>query len=255
MDTKTFGAEPAKHIPGETMHAYLNAYAKHFSLTDKIRLRSRAVSAEHKENPSSWLLTVDCDSDGMEATVGTVSTILTRKLIIATGLTSQGHLPKFEGQGTFGAPVFHARNMLKYEDDLLHSDKSVVVYGGGKTAWDMAYTCAASGACVNIVIRETGRGPAWMSVAAITPLKIFLETMFLTRCVTWMNPCIWATSGPLKFLHETKLGRILVNVFWSLVRKEMVTTNEYEKHSEIKKLEPWLDPYWVNTSLSVLNYP
>ncbi|KAF3491314.1 uncharacterized protein GIQ15_00831 [Arthroderma uncinatum] len=255
MDAKAFGAEYGKNIPGETVHAYLNAYAKHFSLTDKIRLRSRVVCAEHKEDPSSWLLTVDSNSDGMEATVGALSVILTRKLMIATGLTSQAHLPRFKGQDSFGAPVFHSRNMVKYEDAVLHPDKSVVVYGGGKAAWDMAYSCATSGATVNLVIRKCGRGPAWMTFPTITPLKIYLEHILLTRCATWMSPCIWATSGPLKFLHETWLGRQFVKGFWGIVKRDVQTAIGYSKHQEMKKLRPWIDPFWVNTTISILNYP
>ncbi|EFQ98442.1 hypothetical protein MGYG_01470 [Nannizzia gypsea CBS 118893] len=255
MDTETFGAEKGKPIPGPTMHAYMNAYAKKFSLTERIRLRTRLVSAEHREDPSSWLLTVDENSDGMEATVGGTSTILTRKLIMATGMTSRPHLPKFKGQDTFEAPIFHSKNMPKYESDLLHPDKTVVVYGGGKTAWDMAYICAAAGVSVNFVIRENGRGPAWMTRARITPLKILLEYLLLTRCTTWMSPCIWATTGPTKFLHETWLGRKVINGFWALVKNDVVTANKYNKHPEVKKLTPWLDPYWVATSLSILNYP
>ncbi|EGE07885.1 hypothetical protein TEQG_06863 [Trichophyton equinum CBS 127.97] len=255
MDAETFGAEKGKPIPGQTVHAYLNAYAKKFCLTDRIRLRTRLISAEHRDNPSSWLLTVDANSDGMEAAVGSTSTILTRKLILATGLTSRPHLPKFKGQETFDAPIFHSRNMPKYENELLHPDKTVVVYGGGKAAWDMAYTCAAAGASVHFVIRENGRGPAWMSRLRITPLKILLEYLLLTRCTTWMSPCIWATTGPTKFLHETWLGKQLVSGFWALVKNDVMTANKYNKHSEVKKLTPWIDPYWVSTSLSILNYP
>ncbi|KAM5464416.1 hypothetical protein MauCBS54593_006929 [Microsporum audouinii] len=255
MDAETFGAEKGKHIPGETMYAYMNAYAKKFCLTERTRLRTRLVSAEHRENPSSWLLTVDANSDGMEAAVGTLSTILTSKLMLATGLTSRAHLPRFKGQESFEAPVFHSRNMPKHENDLLHHDKSVVVYGGGKAACDMAYTCAASGASVDLVIREHGRGPAWTSGPRITPFKVYLEHLLLTRCTTWMSPCIWATSRPLKFFHETWFGQKLVNTFWGLVKNDVVTTNKYNKHPEVKKLTPWVDPFWVSTSLSILNYP
>lgn len=146
MDTETFGVKTRQHIPGRVLHAYLEAYAAHFGLNDLIRLSTKVTAAEHQETAQGgWVLTI-VDSNQAETKV------FARKMIIATGLTSEAFLPHFDGQETFGGKVFHGKHFLQNKDTI-QPGNSVTVFGATKFAWDAVYTYATAGVKVDWVIR------------------------------------------------------------------------------------------------------
>ncbi|RJE21560.1 Flavin-binding monooxygenase-like protein [Aspergillus sclerotialis] len=251
MDEATFGVKPGEHIPGHVIQLYLESYAVHFGFIDRICLETRVRTAEHKPD-GSWLLTAS-GADGKE------STIATKKLIMATGITSEPYLPTFKGQDTFSAPLFHCFDLPKYERQILKSEKRVAVFGGTKSAWDAVYACATSNMQVDWIIRESGHGPVWMAPAYVTPLKKWLEKLVTTRFLTWFSPCIWGEADGFgvvrRFLHGTWLGRKIVDSFWSVLANDVIQLNGFEKHPETKKLKPWVSPFWIASGLSILNYP
>ncbi|KAJ5772474.1 hypothetical protein N7520_003003 [Penicillium odoratum] len=250
MDEATFGVKPGQHIPGEVVQRYLVAYAEHFKFLDLIRLNHAVESAERNLD-GSWKLNVSHEGKSL--------TVKTKKLIVATGITSQAYLPTFKGQDDFAAPLFHCRDMLQYEREIFKSEKQVTVFGGTKSAWDAVYACATAGMKVDWIIRESGHGPCWMAPPYVTPLKKWLEKLVTTRFLTWFSPCIWGEadgySGVRNFLHGTWLGRKIVDAFWAVLADDVVQLNGYDKHPETKKLKPWVSPFWIASSLSILNYP
>jgi len=150
MDTETFGVKPGEFMTGAVMHEYLSKYAEKFDILDKIRLQSKVLTAEHQDGPDGgWILTVQAGAS--------VTKIAARKLVMATGFTSEPFLPHFEGQEEFGVPLFHGKDFLE-NSDTLNSAKSVTVFGGTKSAWDAVYAYGTKGIKVNWVIR--GRAPA-----------------------------------------------------------------------------------------------
>lgn len=156
MDTQTYGVKPGEHIPGHVVHRYLTNYAETFGIYNKIQFNTKVESAEHKES-GGWVLTVSRDTaDGNTQH----SRISTSKLIIATGLTSEAFIPKFDGSEEFEPPLFHSKHFLKYADSL-DTTKSVCVFGGTKSAWDVVYQYATRGVKVDWIIRESGHGPTW----------------------------------------------------------------------------------------------
>jgi cation diffusion facilitator CzcD-associated flavoprotein CzcO len=172
MDPENFGIKPGQHIPGEIVHKYLASYAERFDLVSRIRFETKVQSAEHKSD-GGWVLKTAKGDD-----------IATKKLVIATGLTSDPCIPAFVGSDTFGAPLFHMRN-FKDNEDTLKTTKNVVVFGGAKSGWDAVYAYASTGIQVDWVIRgeqgpivcsrcmtnpsaESGRGPIWMAVSIHT---------------------------------------------------------------------------------------
>ncbi|KAJ5895728.1 uncharacterized protein N7473_005127 [Penicillium subrubescens] len=250
MDEATFGVKPGEHIPGEIVQRYLEAFAERCGFTDRIRVGHRVESARHNLD-GTWQLKV---SHGEE-----LATIETKKLVVATGITSQAYLPTFEGQDAFGAPIFHCRDMRQYEPEILKDGERVTVFGGTKSAWDAAYACATSGMQVDWIIRESGHGPNWMAPPYVTPLKRWLEKLVTTRLLTWFSPCIWGDADGYtrvrSFLHGTWLGRKIVDAFWAVLADDVVQLNGFNKHPEVKKLQPWISPFWIASSLSILNYP
>ncbi|KAJ5166098.1 uncharacterized protein N7482_004879 [Penicillium canariense] len=250
MDEATFGVKPGQHIPGEIIQRYLEAYAERFGFRDRIRLGHRVETAQHHLD-GTWQLKVSHEEK--------LALIDTKKLIIATGVTSQAYLPTFDGQDAFGAPIFHCRDMLQHEANVLKDGERVTVFGGTKSAWDAAYACATSGMQVNWIIRESGHGPNWMAPPYVTPLKKWLEKLVTTRFLTWFSPCIWGDADGYprvrRFLHGTWLGRKIVDAFWAILADDVVQLNGFNKHPEVKKLQPWISPFWIASSLSILNYP
>ncbi|SPQ27073.1 fee1d58e-21ec-4d75-a55d-3a4d30cd2ab5 [Thermothielavioides terrestris] len=257
MTTARFGVKEGEHIPGEVIHEYLKAYVAEFGIADCIRLRTKVLSAEHQDTPEGgWVLTIAASSDANGA-AQEQKRVKTRRLIVATGLTSDAFLPHFEGQETFGGRVFHGKHFQQHRDTL-QTAKSVVIFGGTKFAWDAAYAYATAGVETHMVIRSSGHGPCWMSPPYVTPLKKWIEKLANIRALTWFSPCIWGDvdgyAGTRNFLHGTALGRKIVDTFWSILGGDVLTLNGFDKHPETAKLKPWLPAMFVGTSFSILNY-
>lgn len=250
MDSETYGVKPGEHIPGAVLHKYLNNYANHFGIASNFRGNTKVVSAEAIEE-GGWTLTL------LTGEAQTQSTLIAKKLIVSAGLTSEPFLPHFEGQETFGKPLFHSRD-FKAHSDTLNTAKSVTIFGGTKSAWDMVYAYASKGIKVDWVIRSSGHGPAWMSPAYVTPLKKWLEKLVMTRMLTWFSPCIWGDSdgytGIRGFYHGSALGRSITNTFWGILGGDVLTLNKYDSHPETAKLKPWTEAMFTASSFSILNY-
>ncbi|KAH8912947.1 FAD/NAD(P)-binding domain-containing protein [Coniochaeta sp. PMI_546] len=255
LDSETFGVKPGEHIPGTVLHEYLTKYAEKFGILDKIKCNSKVLTAEHQEGPEGgWILTVQSTSEGASAE----TKILARKLILATGLTSEAFLPDFKGQETFNVPLFHSKD-FKQHADILDSAKTVTVFGGTKSSFDAVYAFASKDIKVNWVIRETGHGPIWIAPPYVTPLKKWLEKLVHTRMLTWFSPCIWGDAdgyvSTRRFYHGSAIGRAITNTFWSILGNDVLTLNKYDAHPETKKLKPWSEAMFTASSFSILTYP
>ncbi|KAE8331958.1 hypothetical protein BDV39DRAFT_167905 [Aspergillus sergii] len=246
----SFGVQPGQHIPGTVIQQYMERFVEHFQLSEFIRLNTRVRIAEHNSD-GTWTLTID-DTDGEK-------TVVSKKLIVCTGITSQPYLPTITGQDTFDAPLFHCRDLPQHQDAVLQPNKRITVLGGTKSAWDAVYAAATAGAHVDWIIRDNGHGPVWMAPAYVTPLTKWLEKLVTTRLLTWFSPCIWGDAdgcSPIRnFLHGTWLGRKIVDTFWSILANDVIALNKYDSHPETKKLKPWFSPFWIASGLSILNYP
>jgi hypothetical protein len=192
--------------------------------------------------------------------------IRTRKLILATGLTSQPRIPTLIGEKSFNAPLFHVKEFAHYQDALLGKPSAnteddddrapIAVLGGSKSAWDAVYACASQGHRVNWIIRSSGTGPSWMTPAAVfSPLNLLLESLPLVRALGVFSPCIWVSNPIRRFLHGTWLGRIIVRSFWASLEWDMLRVNRYGKHEETAKLRPSIKAIWAGTSVGILNFP
>ncbi|XPS91233.1 hypothetical protein M3J09_000654 [Ascochyta lentis] len=252
MDTATFGVKPGEHIPGTVLHKYLTAYAKEFGIYTRTRLNTRVDYAEENIKTTNWTLKTRNTLTGEEAA------LQAKKLIVATGLTSEPHVPSFKGEDDFNAPIFHSKD-FRERAGTLTTARNVAVLGGGKSMWDAAYAYASAGASVDMVVRKSGRGPVWMAPPYVTPLKKWLEKLVHTRFLTWLSPCIWGDEdgygGIRRFLHGTWLGRKIVDTFWGILGSDAIDLMEFNKHPETKKLIPWQSAFWIGSGLSIRNFP
>ncbi|KAH6687186.1 hypothetical protein F5X68DRAFT_8971 [Plectosphaerella plurivora] len=251
MDPAVFDVSPGQHIPGRVVNDYLHAYASRFGITPLVRLRTKVIIAEHRDSPEGgWLLTVS-GPDGIQAR------IIAKKMIVATGLTSEPCMPRFEGQDTFGGLIFHGRDFARHADTI-RPGGTVAVLGGGKTAFDAVYAYAMAGVKVNWIIRASGHGPSWFSPPHATPLKRWIEHLANTRFLTWFSPCIWGAADGYptirRLLHGTAIGRAIVDGFWFALTSDVLGMNRYDDHPDTARLRPWLGVMYSGTSYSFFNY-
>lgn len=97
-----------------------------------------------------------------------------------------------------------------------------------------------------------------MAPPYVTPLKKWLEKLVHTRFLTWLSPCVWGDADGYvsvrRFLHGTTVGRFIVDRFWAILGGDVVALNKYDAHPKTAKLKPWIDPFWIASGLSILNY-
>jgi hypothetical protein len=252
MVPEHFAVQPGQHIPGAVVHEYLGRFAKEFDLTSRMRLRTKVESAEMQES-GAWLLQVRKLGVGSHQ----ISTLLARRLVVATGLTSEPHIPEYKGRESFTGKFLHSRQLRDRADDIRQS-KDVVVVGANKSAWDTCYTAAMAGARVSMVIRPGGGGPSWVWPVML-PFGLSLQKMATTRFFTLFDPCLWGEdnggfSWARRLLHRTWLGRQLVKCFWRMLAIPVLSANGYSTHPELAKLKPWSPMFWMANSLGVHNY-
>ncbi|KAJ4993405.1 hypothetical protein SVAN01_00953 [Stagonosporopsis vannaccii] len=249
MNTDGFNLEN-DHIPGEHVNQYLHNYVTAFDLKRHLRLNTRVESAV--DNGSlGWTLTLADMSPNQEPE----TTVKTKRLIIATGLTSEPFMPRLDRKEDFIAPIYHTSEFAKAEGGL-GAFKNVVILSGAKFSWDIACAYASAGKQVDWIIRKSGHGPCWMTPPRLTPFKIIPELLLQTRLITWLSPCIWEDgfSYIRSFFSRHWLGRKIVDTFFDKMQHSIEESNKYFEHSETAKLHPWDDVFFIGTNRGLLNY-
>ncbi|KAI0100794.1 hypothetical protein GGR51DRAFT_345255 [Nemania sp. FL0031] len=252
MSPERFDVKVGKHMSGQAINTYLKAYAVESGISDLIRLNTKVVSAEHQETKDGgWVLTLDTPSPGA------AKKVFAKRLILATGLTSEPFLPHFQGQEVFGGRIFHGKD-FQQNSDTLKTAKAATVFGATKFAWDAVYAYATAGVKVNWVIRSSGHGPCWMAPPYVTPLKKWIEKLANMRLLTWFSPCIWGDADGYStirnFYHGTAIGRTIVDGFWKVLGNDVITLNKFDSHPDTAKLKPWTEAMFTGASFSILNY-
>lgn len=148
MSNDKYNVNPGEHIKGSSLQLYLKAYAKHNDIEELIHLDHKVLSAQHQgTDDGGWVLTIATSSQAERK-------VFARRLILATGLTSNAFLPHFNGQEDFGGRIFHVK-YFQQNSDTLKTATAVTVFGATKSSWDAVYAYATAGVKVNWVIRCT----------------------------------------------------------------------------------------------------
>lgn len=245
---EAYGVKPNSHIPAATLHRYLSDYARRFGVFERVVFNTTVETIER--HVDGWVVNTSCAKGS--AALGT------RRLILATGLTSTPNFPSYPGQESFGGPLFHVKDFLNHGD--VDKSQNVVVVGGAKSAFDVAFAYAQAGAHVDLVIRPDGNGPVWLSPAFVTPLRRKMEELLHTRCLTWMSPTPWGDEDGYslirRLLHGTKIGRMIVRAFWRMLSSDIIKANEYDdcKYPSLAPLKPWTSAFWTGSGVSIHNY-
>ena len=178
MSSEVYGVQPGDHIPGAVLHRYLTDFAKKFGILSRTQFNTKIVSIEATEN-GYRIGATGPDGD---------KTYETKKVIVATGLTSEPNFPQYTGRENFDAPYFHAKD-FRNNSSTVGTIDSVVVVGAGKSAYDAAYAYADAGTHVDMVVRQNGKGPIYISKPWVMGGKSRLEKLLSTRWMTWFSPC------------------------------------------------------------------
>ncbi|KAL8669024.1 MAG: hypothetical protein Q9168_006365, partial [Polycauliona sp. 1 TL-2023] len=152
-------------FPGKYTTAYLESYIDNHTYSGQT-IRDRILFNTHV---SSVIQITDPDTTtngaNWEITYNTIQKIQTAKLIDATGMTSQPHIPTIPGSSSFAGKTLHHKSFGQCQSLLLSdpSIKNIAIIGGAKSAADVAYACSKSslsGRKIHWIIREDGNGPA-----------------------------------------------------------------------------------------------
>ena len=242
-----YGLQEGQHIPGTVVHEYLKDFADHFQLTQHIFLKTTIIRAAF-HGCKNWIIRLQ-DATGQRD-------VRARRLVVATGLESQPALPSLPGMEEFNRPLFHTKEWPNHKNETDGSN-TVTVFGGSKSAADVANYCAGRGAKVHWVIRQSGSGPGWTTPTRLTGFNIRLDKLVAVRFLALFSPCIWTVDGYIgirSFLQRTWLGRMIIRKFYADMEKDICNRLGYAKHPETQKLRPWTPIFWHGADVAVNNY-
>ncbi|KAI0456169.1 FAD/NAD(P)-binding domain-containing protein [Xylaria acuta] len=250
MNLERYGLDPGQHIPGTVVHNYFTDFAIHFGLDKLLRQQTRVETALLRED-GSWELDYRCLYENEPQT----RKLSCDKLVVATGLTSEARMPTFPDSANFRGPLFHAKDLHRRSQDLKDCEE-VVVIGGNKSAWDVCYSVATTGARAHMVVRQSGGGPSWVwRPIHLFGAKLTLARLSSTRLFSWFDPGPFGSSfsSVRRFLHGTIVGTWLTWVFWAALDFFAAAATGYND-PRLRMLRPWTSTFWMGNSLSIHNY-
>ncbi|KAH8698988.1 putative monooxygenase [Talaromyces proteolyticus] len=243
---KKEGLTPDRYISGQTIHDYLNGFARDYDLVRRIRLNVQVTKLDHLDG-SGWRLYCH---DG--------KTIRGDKVIYASGVSSDPYTPTIPNKN-FTKPVIHSSQIPSSLEALQGPEtRRATVVGAAKSSYDTVFLLLEAGKSVDWIIREEGAGPL-----AIMPPRLLgvLNTVdvMATRALAAFSPAICNTHGLwYQFLHRTRVGRAMTKFFWRNVTRAAEHHAGYSKNANAAKLRPEPHGYgifWCNAGLGLASVP
>ena len=141
-----YGVKAGEHVPGVVLQEYLVEYTKMSHMTEHLRFNTRVKVVEKigDKGDTTWKLTTETASESGQLTN---SMLCTKKLIVATGITSDPSTPSIPGSQHFDAPIIHSSRSGRQQDTVLTtpSIRKIAVLGGSKSAYDAVHLAARIG--------------------------------------------------------------------------------------------------------------
>jgi monooxygenase len=152
---------------GDRILAYLREAAAEHGIDQKIRFRSKVLSASWSSQDARWNVAVE------QTDTGERNAVSCRWIFCAGGYYryEEGFSPRFEGQERFRGPVVHPQH---WPQDLDYAGQRVLVIGSGATAVTLVPALAGTAAHVTMLQRT----PSYiMAVPAKDKLAIRLRSL------------------------------------------------------------------------------
>lgn len=252
LDPAHYGMRPGDHIPGPTVHQYLLDFAGRFDLHRRLRLQSE-VQAVNLTNDELWRVQY------RSTTSDQTSTVNARKVVVATGLTSEPNMPQLSQQDNFRGDIFHAKSLPTHAQRFNAATGDIVVIGANKSAMDACYLAAqlsAPSARVHMLIRPSGRGPSWMWRRRGLTDFFSISRLASTRLFSWFNPNPLA-SETQRLFQRSWIGAVLCALFWTFLDLCVLASSQYiapGSWAALRPLRPRYSTFWMGNSLTVHNY-
>ena len=188
---------------GAQLQAYMESYARHFDLLDRIRLRSKVEALVPKPDDDGWLVRYTNGDTGEQAERAFDF------LVVATGLYSNPYMPVFPDRERFQGEIYHSS---KYTSPEQVVDRKVVVVGYGKSALDIAVDASKHASEVTLLFREP-HWPVPLDVLGLIDVrKVFFNRLAGGFLPLYQRPADWEQK-----LHER--APWLVHGFWRIVER------------------------------------
>lgn len=191
----------ANFTPGSEFRRYLEDFAAHFGIRERIRTRCQVLAVEPNDGGrDGWTVVSVQDGETYRERFELV--------VAATGLYSETPaVPDIPNRERFEGEVRHA-SQVKSRDVL--ADKKVVVVGYGKSASDIALEATDAARATHLVFRRT-HWPVPRKLAGILPFKWgLLNRLTASLIVPYVRP-----RAADRWIHG--IGAPLVWVYWRLV--------------------------------------
>lgn len=121
------------------------------SLHSRIRFASLVTSVQR--HSTGWNVEIEDTGTAQK------QQFTSKKLIVASGLTTTPNIPAVSGASSFGRPMIHTVDFGSASILSETSIKHITVLGGGKSAADMVYASVQAGKEVAWIVRPSGTGP------------------------------------------------------------------------------------------------
>ncbi|KAF2869540.1 hypothetical protein BDV95DRAFT_577622 [Massariosphaeria phaeospora] len=186
----------------------------------------------------------------------------TKRLIVATGITSEPKMPILAGSSTFGGQILHQNDYGTFMTQPSSIAQKVAVIGAGKSAADAVYGLVKAGHEVHWIIRKSGDGPGAFTNPADNAKGPFLNDPELaaTRMFATMSPgCFTQPNAWTRFLHGTSLGdKVLEGVFNGADEKCKKIGNFHGRPGALdgfEDLESNVKLFWVTGQFGLIQRP
>ncbi|KAK6356199.1 hypothetical protein TWF718_000570 [Orbilia javanica] len=156
------------YLSGNSLCQYVRAWAEKVGVMKYIRLNTTVEQVIRQGGEKySW-----------KCRIGDDKILLSKKLIVATGISSTPRYPDLDYSKFLGPAIHHRYFGERYEELVSENVKEVVVYGASKSGLDAVMQLAEAGKNIKWIIRKEGRGPPWIldlrgSRSDLTLMRIF----------------------------------------------------------------------------------
>jgi dimethylaniline monooxygenase (N-oxide forming) len=192
----------------EQIRNYLESYAKHFGIIDKIRFQTEVINVDLQTDAQpTWVVTIRTETHEQPQTREENHEF--DFVVVCNGTFSNPKLPLLPGKDDFianGGQVLHS---TEFNDTSMIEGKRVVVVGYGKSASDIANVAANSAnECIMLFRQAMWKVPRHL--LGLVNLKYILLTRFSEA---WFP---YRQMGRIETLLHS-IGKPIVWLFWRTV--------------------------------------